>query len=154
MKIKFLSPHRFLCDLRGFRKEVKAERGIALMLVLWVLTLLSIMVFEFCYTMRIEATITKNFKEGVRSYYLAQAGINPERMGAIGFGEFRPTADNLTVENRQKNRRVVIRVLAGEDMFSDATPFADTEVKASQQLEQPVSAVSSLQAAEPARDLQ
>jgi general secretion pathway protein K len=57
-------------------KGVETDRGIALMLVLWVLALLSIMVFEFCYTMRIEATITKNFKDGERSYYLAQAGIN------------------------------------------------------------------------------
>jgi len=55
---------------------MRRERGIALMLVLWVLTLLSIMVFEFSYTMRIEATIAKNFKEGEKSYYLAQAGIN------------------------------------------------------------------------------
>ena len=54
----------------------ESESGIALMLVLWVLALLSMIVFEFCYTMRIEATITKNFKEGERSYYLAQAGIN------------------------------------------------------------------------------
>ena len=53
-----------------------SESGIALMLVLWVLVLLSIIVLEFCSTMRIEATITKNFKEGERSYYLAQAGIN------------------------------------------------------------------------------
>ncbi len=52
------------------------ERGIALVLVLWVLMLLFIIVFEFCSTMRIEATITKNFKEGERSYYFAQAGIN------------------------------------------------------------------------------
>ena len=70
MKRKFLSLLRFL---RGLKK---AERGIALMLVLWVLILLSIMVFEFCHTMRIEAIITKNFKEGEKSYYLAQAGIN------------------------------------------------------------------------------
>jgi len=61
---------------RDGSKRVEADRGIALMLVLWVLALLSIMVFEFCYTMRIEATITRNFKEGERSYYLAQAGIN------------------------------------------------------------------------------
>ena len=53
-----------------------SESGIALMLVLWVLVLLSIIVLEFCSTMRIEATISKNFKEGERSYYLAQAGIN------------------------------------------------------------------------------
>ena len=61
-------------DNKGRAKE--SESGIALMLVLWVLALLSMIVFEFCYTMRIEATITKNFKEGERSYYLAQAGIN------------------------------------------------------------------------------
>lgn len=58
------------------RKGIGTESGIALLLVLWVLVLLSIMVFEFCYTMRIEATITKNFKDGERSYYLAQAGLN------------------------------------------------------------------------------
>ena len=52
------------------------ERGIALVLVLWVLMLLFIIVFEFCSTMRIEATIARNFKEGERSYYFAQAGIN------------------------------------------------------------------------------
>ena len=73
MKMTFISFLKLLRKLRGFKK---AEKGIALMLVLWVLTLLSIMVFEFCYTMRIEATITKNFKEGERSYFFAQAGIN------------------------------------------------------------------------------
>ena len=61
---------------RDDSKGVETNSGIALMLVLWVLALLSMMVFEFCYTMRIEATITKNFKDGERSYYLAQAGIN------------------------------------------------------------------------------
>jgi len=70
--MKCVSPIRVLRDLRGLR----GEKGIALMLVLWILTLLSVMVFEFCYTMRIEATIAKNFKEGARSYYLAQAGFN------------------------------------------------------------------------------
>jgi len=73
MKINLLSFLIFLRDLRGLKR---AERGIALMIVLWILTLLSVMVFEFCYTMRIEAIITKNFKEGERSYYFAQAGIN------------------------------------------------------------------------------
>lgn len=56
--------------------KMRDERGIALVLVLWVLMLLFVIVFEFCSTMRIEATITKNFKEGERSYYFAQAGIN------------------------------------------------------------------------------
>ncbi len=62
------------CSMK--KKKIKAESGIALVLVLWVLTLLSVMVLEFCYTMRVEATVASNFREGARSYYLAQAGIN------------------------------------------------------------------------------
>ncbi len=55
---------------------------------------------------------------------MAEAGINPQRMGVIGFGEYRPVADNDSAANRNRNRRVVIRILAGEDMFSDSTPLA------------------------------
>jgi len=61
---------------KGDGQRRGGETGIALMIVMWVLTLLSVMVFEFCATMRIEATITGNFKEGANSYYLALAGIN------------------------------------------------------------------------------
>jgi len=35
-------------------------------------------------------------------------GIEPERMSAIGFAEFRPIADNTTAAGRQENRRVLI----------------------------------------------
>lgn len=35
-------------------------------------------------------------------------GIDPTRMSAIGFAEFRPIADNNTKEGRQENRRVLI----------------------------------------------
>ncbi len=55
----------------------------------------------------------------------AENGINPSRMGAIGYAEFRPIARNDTEENRQKNRRVVIRMLAGEDAYADSSPFMD-----------------------------
>jgi chemotaxis protein MotB len=43
---------------------------------------------------------------------LAQSGIATESMAAIGYGEFRPLADNITEEGRSKNRRVVLVVLA------------------------------------------
>ena len=66
--------HRVKREAKNWK--IAAEKGIALMIVLWVLTLLSVMVFEFSYTMRLEATVTRNFKEGANSYYLAQAGIN------------------------------------------------------------------------------
>jgi len=55
---------------------IKGERGIALFLVLWVLTLLSVIVGEFCFAMRAEVNITRNFKEQTTAYYIALAGIN------------------------------------------------------------------------------
>jgi len=83
----------------------------------------------------------------------AQNGINPARMGAIGYGEFRPIAANDSVENRQKNRRVVIRMMTGEDIFSETSPFADDKVEptvAAPVFEQPV---NSLHAAAPVRSI-
>ena len=44
-----------------------------------------------------------------------QAGMQPERMAAIGLGEYRPIADNSSEEGRNKNRRVVLVVLADGD---------------------------------------
>lgn len=49
--------------------------GIALILVLWVLTLLSVLVMEFCFSMRTEINITRNFKEAGQMYFYAQGGI-------------------------------------------------------------------------------
>ncbi|MCG5514188.1 flagellar motor protein MotD [Ectothiorhodospira shaposhnikovii] len=43
----------------------------------------------------------------------ARNGVDPEQMAAIGFGEYRPKADNATPEGRLRNRRVNIVVLAG-----------------------------------------
>jgi chemotaxis protein MotB len=42
--------------------------------------------------------------------YLSFQGVNPERLSAIGFGEYRPVASNDTDEGRAANRRVVLRV--------------------------------------------
>jgi len=83
----------------------------------------------------------------------AQNGINPARMGAIGYGEFRPTAANDSIENRQKNRRVVIRMMTGEDVFAETSPFVDSKVEPVV----PVSAfeepINGIQAAEPVRSI-
>ena len=59
--------------MKGF---IKGEKGIALFLVLWVLTLLSVIVGEFCFAMRTEVNITRNFKEQTTAYYIALAGVN------------------------------------------------------------------------------
>jgi len=42
-------------------------------------------------------------------------GLAPERLAMVGYGEFRPRADNLSAEGRNLNRRVVLIVLAAPD---------------------------------------
>jgi chemotaxis protein MotB len=39
-------------------------------------------------------------------------GVEPERLAATGFGEYRPAGDNKTADGRNANRRVVLVVLA------------------------------------------
>ncbi|MBN1277075.1 MAG: general secretion pathway protein GspK [Deltaproteobacteria bacterium] len=55
---------------------LKNEKGIVLVLVLWVLMLLSVIAGEFCYSMRAEVNITYNFREETEAYYIAVAGLN------------------------------------------------------------------------------
>src|SRR5512146_1618490 len=55
-----------------------------------------------------------------------KAGVDPRRLGAVGYGEFRPVADNATPEGRARNRRIAITILseelAGADTAPDAAP--------------------------------
>ncbi len=44
--------------------------------------------------------------------YLVDNGINPERIETVGLGDKYPLNDNLTESDRQRNRRVEIRVIA------------------------------------------
>jgi len=46
----------------------------------------------------------------VLHYVRKKFGTDPERIGAVGYGEFRPVASNDTAEGRKMNRRVVITV--------------------------------------------
>jgi chemotaxis protein MotB len=52
--------------------------------------------------------------------FLAEkAGIEPRRLGAVGYGEFRPVADNGTAEGRARNRRIAIIILPEQFNGSD-----------------------------------
>ncbi len=53
-----------------------SEKGIALIMVLWVMVLLIALGTEFALSMRTEVNTTRNFKEDVETYYLAKAGMN------------------------------------------------------------------------------
>jgi chemotaxis protein MotB len=47
----------------------------------------------------------------VLHYIVEEKNISPERVSAIGYGEYRPVASNSTKESRQLNRRVEIVIL-------------------------------------------
>ncbi|ALC17009.1 OmpA family membrane protein [Desulfuromonas soudanensis] len=49
--------------------------------------------------------------EKVRRTLIERYGVSAERVEARGFGESLPQADNSTPEGRQKNRRVLVRLL-------------------------------------------
>jgi len=58
------------------KQKKRDEKGVALFMVLWVLILLSVIVTEFCFAMRTEVNMVRNFKEQTEAYYIALAGLN------------------------------------------------------------------------------
>jgi chemotaxis protein MotB len=55
-----------------------------------------------------------------------RASIAPQRLGAVGYGEFRPIADNATPEGRARNRRIAITILPDELAVADTIPTPTT----------------------------
>ncbi|HXS67864.1 MAG TPA: OmpA family protein [Candidatus Polarisedimenticolia bacterium] len=51
-----------------------------------------------------------------------RAGVDPHRVGAVGYGEFRPVADNSTPEGRARNRRIAITILPDEFATPETVP--------------------------------
>jgi len=52
-------------------------------------------------------------------YLIEKYHLRPEKISAVGYGEFRPVADNRTDAGRTKNRRVDIVLLAQDKEGSD-----------------------------------
>jgi len=53
---------------------------------------------------------------GVVRYLVEEFHVDPRRISALGYSEYRPIADNATPEGRARNRRVDIIVLADADL--------------------------------------
>jgi general secretion pathway protein K len=53
----------------------KKEKGVALIMVLWVITILSVVVLEFSFAMRTEVNIAKNYQEELQLYALSEGGV-------------------------------------------------------------------------------
>ena len=56
-------------------------------------------------------------------HLLMTTGVQPQRMTAVGYGEYRPAYDNTREEGRMRNRRVVL-VIKGEEQQVHADPVA------------------------------
>jgi chemotaxis protein MotB len=77
----------------------------------------------------------------------SEQGIDPSRLGIVGWSEYRPSADNATEDGRNQNRRVLIVVLSTEDapkrFYNDADhkgEFAGTDAAGQPAAAPPVTA--------------
>lgn len=75
---------------------------------------------------------------------LARFGIEPGRMSAVGYGEFKPVANNDTELGRQKNRRVILVVLASKDSRRTLEVFDQqlNTLQAGEETTQPADAIT------------
>lgn len=61
----------------------------------------------------VNMTLSIRRAEAVAAYLIKQ-GVAYHRIKAVGYGEFKPIADNATEEGKQKNRRVTFQLLEGK----------------------------------------
>lgn len=54
-----------------------------------------------------------------------ESDLAPERMAAVGYGEFHPVADNASEEGRARNRRIAV-VISKNEAVETAAPQAET----------------------------
>ncbi|MBN2438467.1 MAG: general secretion pathway protein GspK [Deltaproteobacteria bacterium] len=105
------------------KRILKNERGIALFIVLWVMALLTVIAGEFCYAIRTEANITRNFKEETQTYYIAVSGLF-WAIEELVVNEFVPLKVNAAdVEEEQED----IRLRINTDI--PAVPYGDGQFK-------------------------
>lgn len=82
------------------------SRGIALLLVMWVIIILFVIVAEFSFTMRSELNVTRNYKEDIECYYLAVAGVNAAIHELLGRFDnvYRNMDGQLVLEDKSKSQ--------------------------------------------------
>ncbi|MCX8119134.1 MAG: type II secretion system protein GspK [Desulfobacterota bacterium] len=56
--------------------QITRQKGVALIMVLWVMAILSVIVFEFSFGMRTELNMAGQFKEELQLYGMAEGGLH------------------------------------------------------------------------------
>ncbi|MEW6096916.1 MAG: type II secretion system protein GspK [bacterium] len=56
-------------------KKENNQKGIALIMTLWLVIILAVMAFELANLMRVESNVVSNFREDAQAYSLAEAGV-------------------------------------------------------------------------------
>lgn len=76
---RFEIPSPLRIKTRGTREDVvdavRSARGLALVVVLWILAFLGVVFTTFTFSMRTELAAAGNFRQAAKAYYLAEAGI-------------------------------------------------------------------------------
>jgi general secretion pathway protein K len=73
---------------------VRNERGFALLAVMLVLAFLGVVVTEFAFSMRIEASMIRSYKERLLAGYLAEAAVQQAMREVLGPGAIHALDDN------------------------------------------------------------
>ena len=103
------------------KNESSSEKGIALFMVLWVLILLSSIATEFCFAMRTEVNMVRNFKEQTEAYYIALAGFNRAIM-ELARNESSPDKTKLLASENEEEAETSNRWRMNTDI--QPVPFA------------------------------
>ena len=64
---------------------------------------------------------------------IAQSNVDPDKISAVGYGEYRPSVPNTSPENRSRNRKVDIVILSDKLDKSESTMAESDGVKESLQ---------------------
>jgi len=65
----------------------------------------------------------------VLHYLVDKGGLNPRKLSAIGYGEYRPVASNASAAGKQKNRRVEIVIIPKVHKQKDVAPRSNRQPK-------------------------
>ncbi len=103
---------------------MRANKGLALIVVLWVLTLLTIMASSFALTIQRESAIISAHKESAMGLALAEAGVNYAILMLLNTNEMQRWQANHSlyeIEFAEKRIRILIADEAGKINLNKAT---------------------------------